>query len=147
MNLEYANFHQVVDNSVVFMTNLVKGYGEIHMFLEHPVDEPIEMEVEDVEPLEFRDPGEVDLADAQALEVINNAVDDEFVVYGVSSDSDSDTNSNSESDHYHEHAKYRDDSYHRDDNDHRAYDDYRYDFSNFGEDVDDDHRDVEDEKT
>nr|POF21590.1 hypothetical protein CFP56_10802 [Quercus suber] len=65
------------------MTNLVKGYGEIHMFLEHPVDEPIEMEVEDVEPFEFRDPGEVDLADAQALEVINNAVDDEFVVYDM----------------------------------------------------------------
>ena len=32
----------VVDNyDVMFMTNLVRDHEEIHMFVEHPVDDPI----------------------------------------------------------------------------------------------------------
>ena len=40
------------------MTDLVKGYKEIHVFVEHPVDEPLELLVEDFEPLDVRQPGE-----------------------------------------------------------------------------------------
>ena len=59
VNPEHANFHQVVDDDVVvFMTDLVKGYKEIHVFVEHPVDEPLELPVEDFEPLDVRQPGE-----------------------------------------------------------------------------------------
>lgn len=59
VNPEHANFHQVVDDDVVvFMTNLVKGYKEIHVFVEHPVDEPLELPVEDFEPLDVRQLGE-----------------------------------------------------------------------------------------
>ena len=57
MNQERANFNLVVDNyDVMFMTNLVKGHEEIHMFVEHPVDDPILVDEgedigEDVQPL------------------------------------------------------------------------------------------------
>ena len=59
VNPEHANFHQVVDDDVVvFMTDLVKGYKEIHVFVEHPVDEPLELLVEDFVSLDVRQPGE-----------------------------------------------------------------------------------------
>ena len=47
----------VVGNyDVMFMTNLVRGHEEIHMFVEHPVDDPILVDEgenigEDVQPL------------------------------------------------------------------------------------------------
>nr|POE91828.1 hypothetical protein CFP56_64045 [Quercus suber] len=41
-DLERANFHLIVDNDdVMFMTDLVIGHEEIHVFLEHLVDNPI----------------------------------------------------------------------------------------------------------
>nr|POE44704.1 hypothetical protein CFP56_77900 [Quercus suber] len=44
VNPEHTNFHQVVDDdAAMFMTDLVKGYGEIHVFVEHPVHEPVEV--------------------------------------------------------------------------------------------------------
>nr|POE60375.1 hypothetical protein CFP56_33299 [Quercus suber] len=44
VNPEHANFHQVVDDdAAMFMTDLVKGYEEIHVFVEHPVHEPVEV--------------------------------------------------------------------------------------------------------
>ena len=102
VNLEQANFHQVVDDdAVVFVTNLVKGYGEIHVFVEHPLHEPLELPVEDFEPLVARQPGsEPEGVDAKALEV--------FV-----------SDSELQSDHYYEYAEY--------DNE-----EYKLDFSQFG---------------
>ena len=47
----------VVDNyDVMFMKNLVRGHEEIHMFVEHPIDDPILVDEgenigEDVQPL------------------------------------------------------------------------------------------------
>lgn len=53
VNPNHANFHQVVDDDeTMFMTDLVHGHDEIHVFVEHLVDEPVEAEVEDIEPLE-----------------------------------------------------------------------------------------------
>nr|POF10456.1 hypothetical protein CFP56_04681 [Quercus suber] len=44
VNPEHANFHQVVDDAAaMFIIDLVKGYGEIHVFVEHPVHEPLEL--------------------------------------------------------------------------------------------------------
>ena len=41
-DLERANFHLIVnDDDVMFMTDLVIGHEKIHVFLEHPVDNPI----------------------------------------------------------------------------------------------------------
>ena len=123
MNTKHANFHQVVDDddAAVFMIDLVKGHKEIHVFVEHPVDEPFELPVEDFEPLEVRQPGEEpEGVDAQALEVVGDDQHNEVVVYCVSSDNES------ESDHYYGHAKYEDDN-----NDEYGHgiDEYRDDFS------------------
>ncbi|KAK9993852.1 hypothetical protein SO802_023555 [Lithocarpus litseifolius] len=53
VNPEQSNFHQVVDDdAAMFMTDLVKGYGEIHAFVEHPVHEPLELPMEDAKALE-----------------------------------------------------------------------------------------------
>ena len=42
VDLERANFHLIVDDDdAMFMTNLVIGHEEIHVFLEHPMDNPI----------------------------------------------------------------------------------------------------------
>ena len=91
VNPEQSNFHQVVDDdATMFMTDLVKGYGEIHVFVEHPMHEPLELPVEDFDPLAARLPGsELEGADAKALEV--------FV-------SDSEL-------HYYEYAEYGDEEY------------------------------------
>ena len=110
VNLEQANFHQVVDDdAVVFVTNLVKGYGEIHVFVEHPLHEPLELPVEDFEPLVARQLGiELEGVDAKALEV--------FV-----------SDSELQSDHYYEYVEY--DNKNDNDNDDEE---YRPDFSQFG---------------
>ena len=69
VNLEQENFHEVVNDAVaVFMTDLVKGYGDIHVFIEHPVNELVELPVEDLEPLAARPPGS-ELDGVNALEV------------------------------------------------------------------------------
>ncbi|KAL0011047.1 hypothetical protein SO802_006155 [Lithocarpus litseifolius] len=53
-----AHFHEVVDDdAAVFITDLVKGYGDIHVFVEHLVNESVELPVEDLEPLAVRPPG------------------------------------------------------------------------------------------
>ena len=42
MNQERANFHLVVnDDDAMYMTKLVKGYKEIHVYVEHPIDDPL----------------------------------------------------------------------------------------------------------
>ena len=39
---ERANFHLVVDDhDAMYMTELVKGHKEIHVYVEHPIDDPI----------------------------------------------------------------------------------------------------------
>ena len=61
-DLERANFHLIVnDDDAMFMTNLVIGHKEIHVFLEHHVDNPILM-----------DEGEHVGADVQPLAVEQN---------------------------------------------------------------------------
>ena len=61
-DLERANFHLIVnDDDAMFMTNLVIGHKEIHVFLEHLVDNPILM-----------DEGEHVGADVQPLAVEQN---------------------------------------------------------------------------
>ena len=58
VNPERSNFHQVVDDdAAMFMTDLVKRYGEIHVFVEHPVYEPVELPMEDFDPLAAGVPG------------------------------------------------------------------------------------------
>ena len=40
MNQERKNFHLVVnDDDAMYMTELVKGYEEIHVYVEHPIDD------------------------------------------------------------------------------------------------------------
>ena len=42
MNQEWANFHLVVnDDDAMYMTELVKDYEEIHVYVEHPIDYPL----------------------------------------------------------------------------------------------------------
>ena len=83
----------VDDDAAMFMTNLVKGYGEIHVFMEHPVHEALELPVEDFNPLAVRLPSsELEGVDAKALEV--------FVSDSVL-----------QSDHYYEYAEYGDEKY------------------------------------
>ena len=42
MNQERANFHLVVnDDDDMYMMELVKGYEEIHVYVEHPIDDPL----------------------------------------------------------------------------------------------------------
>ena len=121
VNLEQANFHQLVDDdAIVFVTILVKGYREIHVFVEHPVDEPLKLPVEDFEPLTARQLGsEPEGVDAKALEVFVGDQQNEDVVYRVSSDNEV------QSDHYYKYAEYENDN----DNDDEK---YRPDFSQFG---------------
>ena len=83
MNPEHANFHQVVnDDAAIFMTDLVQGHEENHIYVDHLVDEPKELEVEDIEPLEVLQPGEepsvepleAKVRNDQALEVVDTKV-------------------------------------------------------------------------
>ena len=65
-DLERANFHLIVDDDdAMFMTYLVIGHEEIHMFLEHPVNNPILVD-------EFEHVG----ADVQPLAVEQNPLGD-----------------------------------------------------------------------
>nr|POE58545.1 hypothetical protein CFP56_59061 [Quercus suber] len=107
VNLEQAHFHEVVDDdAAVFMTDLVKGYGDIHVFVEHPVNEPVELPVEDLKPLVVRPPG----SEPKGV--------NEDVVYCISSDSEL------QSDHFYEYAEYEEDNENDDG-------EYRADFSQF----------------
>ena len=94
VNPKQSNFHQMVDDdAAMFMTDLVKGYGEIHVFVEHPMHEPLELPVVDFDSLAARLPGsELEGVDAKALEV--------FVSDSVL-----------QTDHYYEYAKYGDEEY------------------------------------
>ena len=83
----------VDDDVVVFMTNLVKKYREIHVFVEHLLHEPLELPMEDFEPLAARQLGnEPEGVDAKALEVFVS--DNEL-----------------QSDHYYEYAEYDNEEY------------------------------------
>nr|POE80791.1 hypothetical protein CFP56_51819 [Quercus suber] len=76
VNLENASFHMIVNNNdAMFMADLVAGYGEIDLFVEHPIDEPIEVEVEEIhsrslelgkEPVIVTDSGESDREEEDA---------------------------------------------------------------------------------
>ena len=87
-DLEKANFHLIVDDDdAMFMTDLVIGHEEIHVFLEHPVDNPIPM-----------DEGEHVGADVQPL-----AVEQNLLGCGSNDDGSNDEgsdNSNSSSEDY-----------------------------------------------
>ena len=117
MNQEQAHFHEVVDDdAVVFMTDLVKEYGDIHVFVEHPVNEL----VEDLEPLTVRPSGS-EPEGVNALEVFGSDQQNEDVVYCVSSDSEL------QSDHFYEYVEYEEDNDNEDDDR-----EYIPDFSQFG---------------
>ena len=121
VNLEQTHFHEVVDDDVaVFMTDLVKGYRDIHVFVEHLVNEPVELLVEDLEPLAVRPPSS-EPEWVNALEVFGGDQQNEDAVYCVSSDSEL------QSDHFYEYAEYEKDNDNEDDDR-----EYRVDFSQFG---------------
>ena len=83
-DLERANFHLIVDDDddAMFMTDLVIDHKEIHVFLEHPVDNPI-----------LVDEGEHVGADVQPLAVKQNPL-------GCGSNDEGSDNSNSGSEDY-----------------------------------------------
>ena len=121
VNLEQTHFHEVVDNDVaVFMTDLVKGYRDIHVFVEHLENEPVELPVEDLEPLAVRPPSS-EPEWVNALEVFGGDQQNEDAIYCVSSDSEL------QSDHFYEYAEYEKDNDNEDDDR-----EYRADFSQFG---------------
>ncbi|KAK9993904.1 hypothetical protein SO802_023607 [Lithocarpus litseifolius] len=116
-----AHFHEVVDDDIaVFMTDLVKGYGDIHVFVEHPMNEPVELPVEDLKSLAVRPPGS-EPEGVNALEVFGGDQQNEDVVYYVSSDNEL------QSDHFYEYAEYEEDNVNVDDDG-----EYRPNFSQFG---------------
>ena len=121
VNLEQANFHEVVNDAVaVFMTDLVKEYEDIHVFVEHPVNELVELPVEDLESLAARQPGS-ELEGVNALEVFVGDQQNEDVIYCVSSDCEL------QSDHFYEYAEYEEDNENENDDG-----EYRANFSQFG---------------
>ena len=82
-DLERANFHLIVDDDdALFMTDLVIGHEEIHVFLEHPMDSPI-----------LVDEGEHVRADVQPLAVEQNLL-------GCGSNDEGSDNSNFGSEDY-----------------------------------------------
>ena len=110
VNLEQAHFHEVVDDVVVvFIIDLVKRYGDIHVFVEHPMNEPVELPMEDLKPLAIRPLG----SEPKGV--------NEDVVYCVSSDSEL------QSDHFYEYAEYEEDNDNENDDG-----EYRTNFSQFG---------------
>ena len=121
VNLEQTHFHEVVDDdAAVFMTDLVKGYEDVYVFVEHLVNEPVELPVEDLEPLAVRPPGS-EPERVNALEVFGGDQQNEDVVYCVSSDNEL------QSDHFYEYAEYEEDNDNEDDDG-----EYKVDFSQFG---------------
>nr|POE50033.1 hypothetical protein CFP56_38475 [Quercus suber] len=103
------------------MTNLVKGYGDIHVFVEHLVNELVELPVEDIEPLAVRPPGS-EPEGVNALEVFGGYQQNEVVVYCVSNDSEL------QSDHFYKYVEYEEDNDNEDDDG-----EYRPDYSQFGD--------------
>ena len=104
VNLEHANFHEVVDDDVaMFMTDIVHGHEQIHIYVDHLVDEPKEIVVEDIEPIEVVQPSEEPTVD-QALDAIqvDDSVDynDHDSYYEDEVDSKGDAN-----DHYYDPIK------------------------------------------
>lgn len=150
VNPEHANFHHVVaDDVAMFMTNLVQGHEKIHIYVDHPVDEPKELEVADIEPLEVLQPGEepnveslgAKVGNDQALEVVDTEVvevddpidyNDYASYYKDEVDSEGDV-----SDHYYDQATNEDDYHYNfdfDDNDYwygQNNEDYRHDNGEF----------------
>ena len=105
----------------MFMTDLIQGHEEIHIYVDHLVDEPEDLEVEDIEPLEVLQPGEepsveplgAEVRNDQALEVVNPEVvkandlvdyNDHASYYEDEVDFEGDV-----SDHYYDQATYEDD--------------------------------------
>nr|POE62461.1 hypothetical protein CFP56_26392 [Quercus suber] len=87
-DLERANFHLIVDDDdAMFMTDLVIGHEEIHVFLEHLVDNPI-----------LVDEGEHVGADVQLLAVEQNLLEHGSNDDG-SNDQGSDDNANGSEDY------------------------------------------------
>ena len=42
VNQELADFHLIVDDSnVMYLTELVRGHEDIHVYVEHPIHDPI----------------------------------------------------------------------------------------------------------
>ena len=44
MAQERANFHLVDDDEAMYMIELVKDHEEIHVYVEHPIDKPIQVD-------------------------------------------------------------------------------------------------------
>ena len=87
-DLERANFNLIVDDDdAMFMTDLVIGHKEIHVFLEHPMDNPI-----------LVDEGEHVGTDVQSLAVEQNPL-------GCHSNDEGSDNSNSGSEDYYNNNK------------------------------------------
>ena len=76
LNPKHANFHQVIDDddAAMFMTNLVQGHEEIHIYVDHLVDELEELEVEDIKPLEVSQPSEKPSVELLGAKVRNDQV-------------------------------------------------------------------------
>ena len=131
------------------MTNLVQGHEEIHIYVDHLVDELEELEVEDIKPLEVSQPSEepsvellgakvrndqvLDVVDLKVVEV-NDSIDynDHASYYEDKVDSEGDV-----SDHYYDQATYEDDYnysfdfYDNDDWHGQNNEDYRHDSGKF----------------
>nr|POF22413.1 hypothetical protein CFP56_66024 [Quercus suber] len=108
----------MVGISLGALKNLVKGHEEIHEFIEHLVDEPLELPVEEFEPLDVRQRGvELEGVNAQALEYKDDNDNDNE--YGFGND------------------EYRDDFSQFDGH---VDNEYRDDFLNFGGHASDDYR-------
>ena len=129
VNPDHANFYQVVnDDAAMFMTDLVHGHKEIHLYMDHPIDEPVEAEVEDTEPLEVLqlgveisvEPLKADVGYDQALQVLDPEVvevDDPMDYNDRASYYEDEVDSDGyDSEHYYDHATYEDDDH------------YNYDF-------------------
>jgi len=117
---KHANLHQIVDDdAAMFMTDLVNVYEEIHVFVNHLIDEPVEAKVGDIEPLNVRDPSAEHVGpkvdNAQALDVLDpKVIVDDHVGYAGYYEDEVYSDGN-ESDHYHDHAEYEyDDHYNYD---------------------------------
>nr|POE81209.1 hypothetical protein CFP56_76747 [Quercus suber] len=89
-DLEMANFHLIVDDDdAMFMTDLVIGCEEIHVFLEHPMDNPILVDEEaysrraSKEPVTqhpFEDKDVVDSSDSRGGDGEGSGLEDEDIV-------------------------------------------------------------------
>ena len=147
---KHANLHQIVDDdAIMFMTDLVNGYKEIHVFVDHPVDELVEAKVGDIEPLDVREPGAEHVGpkvdNAQALDVLDpKVIVDDHVGYAGYYEDEVYSDGN-ESDHYHDHTQYEyDDHYNYDFHDYDdeyvlVNDDYKHGFLEYGGHDNDDH--------